>query len=199
MKGILTAVLMAALLLGGCAAQEEAPATLPSETVELPMLGTPGKNVASVILGDIWAQYEQYEKFSVYGGMMERPVPDAPGDLDLERSQGWASRCSFPLGCLALVKQGASLTHLLNEQLFTATTVCVADEEDLSLLADNWRREAQHCHRQTGAPSRLLMMQLGEKYLVVAMGSRSDIALFRQKTTQAYPVVRILYDEPLTC
>ena len=123
MKKCAAVLLVAMLLFSGCGVQQEAPTTIASETVELPILGVPGRNGASVVLGDIWAQYDPQERFAIYGGMMEHPVADAPGELDMGRPMEWTAQCRFPEGCLSLTEQGAAITHLLNEELFMAVAV----------------------------------------------------------------------------
>lgn len=198
MKKRMMAGCCAMLLLCGCAAQEAPPATHASETIELPILGQPGRSIASVVLGDIWAQYEMQERFAVYGGMMEHPVPDAPGDLDLERPEDWAMHCRFPLGCLQMAEQGAAVTHLLSENLFTAVVIRVAEEEDLPVLAENWRRELQNGQWSAVAPERILLAQVAQRYLVMAMGSKEYIRTFRQKLMRAYPAACLAHEEPVT-
>lgn len=192
------AVLLGMLLLSGCTAQPEAPTTVASETVELPILGAPGKNGASVVLGDILAQYDPQERFAIYGGMIGHPVADAPGELDMDRPMEWTVQCRFPVGCLSLAKQGAAITHLLNEELFTAVAVEVTDGQALSVLEKDWRQEVQQGKRQTALPQRLLLAQVGKGYLVMATGSKEYIKTFRQKLLLAYPAAQILSDEPLT-
>lgn len=197
MKRILLVLL--AILLTGCAKENVEPTAKPSETVQLPVLGRPGDSVASVILGDIWAQYEPKERFSVYGGMMTRPVPDAPGDLDLQHPEAWAVHCRFPTGCLQLAQQGAAMTHLLNGSLFTAVAVRVTDTQAQSSLSKDWRYALQHSDWSELPPDRLLLAQVGERYLVMAMGSKGYLRTFRQKLLQAYPTAIITCDEPITC
>ena len=198
MKKCIAAACAAAFLLCGCAAQEAPPVTQPSETVELPILGQPGRSVASVVLSDIWAQYETQERFAVYGGMVEHPVPDAPGDLDMERPEDWTIHCRFPLGCLQMAEQGASVTHLLSENLFTAVVIRVKETNGLSVLENDWRRELQHGQWTAVAPERMLLAEVAERYLVMALGSKAYVHTFRQKLLQAYPNARVVYEEPIT-
>lgn len=197
MKKLLAVLL--AILLTGCANRNAEPTTKPSETMDLPILGEPGDSVAAVVLGDIWAQYEPQERFAVYGGMLTHPVADAPGDLDLQHPEEWAVHCHFPTGCLQLVKQGAAMTHLLNENLFTAVAVQVTDAEAMSSLTGDWRYVLQHSAWAAVAPERLLLAQVGQRYLVMAMGSKENLRTFRQKLLQAYPAAEIVCDEPITC
>ena len=197
MKGLLAAILVI-FLLSGCAAPVEMPTTQPSETVELPYLGAPGRTAASVVLGDIWAQYDAQERFAIYGGMMTHPVPDAPGDLDLERPEQWVMSCRFPVDCLELVEEGAAMTHLLNETLLTAVAVRVRQEQSLLTLLNNWRWEIQHGTRQLATPQRLLLAQVGKRHLVMAAGSREYVRTFRQKLLQAYPSATVVFEESIT-
>lgn len=199
MKRMLVAVGVAAILLSGCATQNAVTTTLPSETVELPILGQPGQSIPAVILGDIWAQYEPQEHFSVYGGMAEHPVPDAPGDLNPEKPEQWAAHCCFPMGCLQLVQEGASMTHLLNENLFTAVVVRVSEESAISTLIKDWRYGLQHGSWSAVVPERLVLAQVAERYLIMAVGSKENMHTFRRKLLQAYPTAKISYDEPITC
>lgn len=198
MKKQVAVICAAVLLLGGCARREIAPKQLPTETVELPSLGQPGKSTAAVVLGDIWAQYEPQERFSVYGGMVEHPVPDAPGDLDMELPEKWAAHLRFPVASLPAAHKGAAITHLLNGSLLTAVVMHVSDGEKLDALAGDWRQEIQHSHWQSPAPERLLLMQTGRQYLVMAMGSKEYVRTFRQKLMQAYPASQVVCEEAIT-
>lgn len=203
MKKWVAAICVAAFLLSGCtedtAPTEQKRADDPSATIELPRLGPPGETVAAIILGDIWAQYEPQERFSVYGGIPELPVADAPGDLKLEQSEKWANRCCYPIAHLDALEQGAALTHLLNETLFTAAVFRLSAVETVPAVLRDWRTEIQRSKWQTVTPERLLLAQVGGRYLVMALGSKAHICTFRQKLTQAYPTARVAYEEPITC
>lgn len=201
MKRLLLAICSAAFLLTGCTGNTPQPATQPrpSETVELPALGAPGETVAAVVLDDIWSQYEPQERFAVYGGIPERPVAEAVGDLDLQLPEKWALRCRFPITCVEKVDQGASLTHLLNETLFHSAVFRLKQSEDAASVLQQWRREMQTSQWPTISPERLLLARVGDRYLVMAMGSKDNISMFRQKLTDAYPAARIFYEEPITC
>lgn len=201
MKRVLLAAWVVLCLLAGCSKNSAPPATQPqaSETVGQPVLGEPGETVAAVILGDIWAQYEAQERFSVYGGVPSRPTPDGPGDLDLQLPEKWLENIRYPINCVDNVDQGACLTHLLNETLFTAAAFRVTDSENAASVLQQWRREVQRSNWSTVAPERLLLAQVGEKYLIMSMGSKNNIQTFRQKLKAAYPTACIFCEEPITC
>lgn len=191
-------LLLVWIFCAGCAAPQMAENTAPTPQSTMPRAGVPGRTGAAHLLERIWAQYEDTERFCVYGGLPEQPVMDAPGDLDMELAMHWAYRYRFPMEHLKSTDHGASLTHLMNEKLLTLAAFHMQQPEKARQLAEDWRWELQHSSWASNRPERLLLAQVEEKYLLMAYGSYAYVRLLQEKLTVAFPSSRILYQEAIT-
>lgn len=153
------------------------------------------KTQAGQILGNIWAQYGDEERFAVYGGAVENSVADAPGDLDMENEEELMSRYLLPEGVLVDVSEGASLVHLMNNNIFTAVAVKTARSPKETAKA--WRDSVQQNRWICGQPDRLLMADVDGDHLLLAFGSEDAMNTFKTKLESAYPQAQILYHEAI--
>lgn len=189
--------LLACSLCAGCTAPKEEETIASTQSANL-KTGQQGRTEAARILQEIWGKYGEAERFSVYGGMMEEPVMEAPGDLDMELAGNWLYRYHFPLEHLQSVDQGAALAHLMNEKLLTVAVFRLQKKEQLRLLADKWRWELQHGQWAGSRPARLLLAQPAGDFLLMAYGSRSNVKLLQEKMLLAFPTGQLLYSEAIT-
>lgn len=142
----------------------------------------------------IWAEYEEEERFAVYGGIPAQPVRDGAGALSMREKEKWAAQFHIPE--TDGVEQGASLSHLLSQRLFTCTVFRVTDTEKMQPLAASWRQGLQESVWVSGPPERMLLVKLRPGYLLLAYGSKEQMERLREKTRCAYPKARVLYSEP---
>ena len=184
------------LTFSGCA-RPMAPETTAPTTATKPRAGLPGQTAASDILKRIWDAYEEQERFAVYGGMMEHPVDNAPGDLDMQLAMLWAPRYRVPLAHLDKLEQGASLCHLMNGNLLTMAVFGLGKSADMATIAWDWRWELQHSYWVAGQPSRLLLAWVEKSFLLMAFGSKEQMQILKEKLLLTCPA-DILYDEPIT-
>lgn len=192
-----SAVLLAlCLMVSGCTRSMTQETTAPTVATK-PRAGIPGQSAASDILKRIWDAYEEQERFAVYGGMMEHPAENAPGDLDMQLAMLWAPRYRVPLAHLDKLEQGASLCHLMNGNLLTVTVFGLAKSADTATIAWDWRWELQHSYWVAGQPSRLLLARAEKSFLLMAFGSKEQMQTLKEKLLLTCPA-DILYDEPIT-
>ena len=184
------------LLCTGCAPAQTQPPTSSTSPVSQ-RISPPGKTNCALLLRDIWNQYDPQEQFSVYGGMQQRPVPEAPGDLDMEEPVLWFSQYCLPAAHQQHILQGASLQHLLSGNLFTAAAFQV-ESDALPAFARDWRAELLSSHWVNGPPQRLLLAQVNQEYLVMAFGSRRHTKSFQRMLLYTYPSAQILCCEPFS-
>ena len=147
------------------------------------------------ILQKIWDLYPENERFAVYGGAVEQSVADAPGDLDLSMTEELTSRYMLPEDQLQALEEGASLVHLMNNNIFTAAVFRV--KEDAQALAKSWRSSIQATRWICGQPDRLILAQPESGYLLMSFGSQDAMTAFKAKLLEAYPAANILYEEAI--
>lgn len=192
-----SAVLLAlCLAFSGCT-RPVAPETSAPTAATKPRAGLPGQTAASGVLKQIWDAYDEQERFAAYGGMMEHPAENVPGDLDMQLAMLWAPRYRVPLAHLDKLEEGASLCHLMNGNLLTATAFRLAENADTAKIAQDWRWELQHSYWVAGQPNRLLLAQVEKSFLLMAFGSRDQVQTLKKKLLLIYKA-DILYDEPIT-
>lgn len=149
------------------------------------------------ILENIWAKYEEDEKFSVYGGALENSVNDAPGALDVTDEEEMTTRYLLPSEMLGKVSEGASLVHMMNNNIFTAVVVKLSNSTEMKTVYENWRDTIQRNQWICGQPDRLLMANVDGSHLLMVFASKEAMDTFKQKMAQAYPQGAILYDEAI--
>ncbi|MBE6960371.1 MAG: hypothetical protein E7448_06590 [Ruminococcaceae bacterium] len=147
------------------------------------------------ILQKIWDQYPENERFAVYGGAVEQSVADAPGDLDMSMTEELTTRYLLPEDQLQMVEEGASLVHLMNNNIFTAAVFRV--KENPENLAKSWRSSIMSTRWICGQPDRLIMARPMEGYLLMAFGSQDAMSAFKNHLTAAFPAAHIVYEEAI--
>ena len=198
----MTIILCLILLLTGCV-------RAPQDTTTKPVITTPGPQPSGTtnpgtvtdtdsvgILEDIWALYEESDRFAVYGGAVEQAVSDAPGALDLTNSEEIISRYLLPEAQLEKVTEGASLVHMMNSNIFTAAVFTLSNGGDAEAVARAWR-DAIHQNRWIcGQPEKLLMCRIGDSILM-AFGNGDAMTQFEAKTGESFPDGQKLYSEAI--
>ena len=147
------------------------------------------------ILQKIWDLYPEGERFASYGGAVENSVADGPGDLDLSMTEELTSRYLLPADRLELLREGASLVHLMNNNIFTAVVFQV--KENVQDLAKSWRSNIQATRWICGQPDRMIIAQPENGYLLMAFGSQDAMTAFKAKLMQAYSGTVMLYEEAI--
>lgn len=149
------------------------------------------------ILQKVWDSYGEEDRFAVYGGSVEMSVSDGPGDLDMTAVEELTTRYLLPQEQLDMVTEGASLVHLMNNNIFTAVVFRLADSAQGKALADSWRNAIRDNRWICGQPDRLLMAQPDEAHILMAFGSQDAMTAFQEKLNAAYPDSQTLYQEAI--
>lgn len=169
--------------------------TLPSEsTIPSQPAGTAETDSAR-ILQKIWDSYADDQKFAAYGGAVEQSVADGPGDLDISTTEELTSRYLLPQEQLNMVDEGASLVHLMNNNIFTAVVFHLSGQNDVKAFADSWRSSVRSTQWICGQPDRMLLAQVEDSHVLLAFGSQDAMSVFQQKLTENYPDSKIFYQE----
>lgn len=147
------------------------------------------------VLQKIWDQYPEDQRFAAYGGAVEQSVSDGPGDLDMSLTEELTTRYLLPEDQLQKVAEGASLVHLMNNNIFTAVVFKV--KEDPTELAKSWRTAIQGTRWICGQPDRMIMAQPVQGQLLMAFGSQEAMDTFRGYLMAAFPEASIVYEEAI--
>lgn len=158
---------------------------------------TEGK-AAVDILTDVWAVYEQDEKFAIAGGDYENMVQDAPGTVDVTDGETLDALLGFPADSAGLIDDAASMMHMMNQNTFTAGVYHVTDADDVQAVADAIKENIKNRQWMCGFPDDLLVYSVGKNFVVAAFGAEEVVDDFEDNLEQVYKSTKTLYDEDLT-
>ncbi|MBE6976478.1 MAG: hypothetical protein E7439_04695 [Ruminococcaceae bacterium] len=177
--------------------EQTKPSTKPTELTVPTMPMGMAESSSAKVLQNIWDKYPEAERFAVYGGAVEQSVADGPGDLDMSVTEELTTRYLLPEAQLGMVKEGASLVHLMNNNIFTAVVFGLADNTDVQGLAKAWRDSIHGTRWVCGQPDRMIMAQLENNHILMAFGSQDAMTAFRGRVAEAYPTAGFLYEEAI--
>lgn len=147
------------------------------------------------ILSAIWNQYGEGDKFAAYGGAVDNAVDNAPGALNMSDSEELTTRYLIPQDQLTAIRAGASLVHMMNNNIFTGVVVTLSENGDMKALYEAWRDTIQGNRWICGQPDRLLMASVDDTHLVMAFGSTEAMNTFTGKLSAAHSSAKVLYNE----
>lgn len=170
------------------------PTTAPTEPTQA--VGTADTSAAQ-LLAKIWAQYGTDQQFASYGGTVEHAVNDAPGDLDMTNTDEITNKYLLPVDQLGAVESGASLVHLMNNNIFTAAAFKLKDSAQVRTVAKALRDNIQKARWLCGQPDELLIAE-ADGHLLMAFAAKENMEIFQQNLNKAFADATILYDEAVT-
>lgn len=149
------------------------------------------------ILTNVWGTYGDDEKFAVAGGDYNNSVMDAPGKFEVSDAESLDAMLGVPVDSAPLIDDAASIMHMMNANTFTAGAYHVADsanqEDFCNKLKDNILNRQWMC----GFPDTLIVVTIGNEYVVSAFGAAEVIDTFKNKLTAEYPMAEIVFEENL--
>ena len=200
---LFTVLLLICTLFTGCRRTQPVDTTgntMPS-TIQTPPsvttkpTGMQGNNTGSrQILEDIWAKYAEDERFAVYGGTVDNSVSDGPGDLDMTNVEELTTAYLLPREQVGSVEEGASMVHMMNNNIFTSAVFKLTNTADEKTLLEAWRDNIQQNRWICGQPDRLLMVKVDDSHMLMAFGSTEAMDTFRGKVSALYPNAKTLFD-----
>lgn len=157
---------------------------------------TDGKT-AQEILKDVWAVYEEEEKFPIIGGDYENMVQDEPGTVNVSDGEALDTLLGFPTDHVKLIDDGASMMHMMNQNTFTAGIYHVTDAADVRTVADAIKENVLNRQWICGFPDELKIFSVGQNFVVTVFGADELTDNFEDHLEKTYESTTLLYDEDL--
>lgn len=157
---------------------------------------TEGKTAVD-ILNDVWASYEEDEKFAIAGGDYETMVQDAPGTVNVSDGETLNALLGFPAESAGLIDDGASMMHMMNQNTFTAGVYHVTSAEDVQAVADAVKENILNRQWMCGFPDDLVVYSVGTSYVAVVFGAEDVVDNFEEELQEVYTSAKVLYEEDL--
>ncbi len=183
MLAMLLAVAMIAAMAVGCTNTKSA-GEVPASALE--------------ILETVWGSYAEEDKFFCMGGDMNNSVDGAPGNFDIQDTDGLTYTLLVPAEQIANIDAAASLVHGMNLNNFTCGVFHMADGADASAFATAMRDAVQGNQWMCGFPEKLVVAVIGGEYVLCAFGINDAMDPFQTNLAAAYPEAVMSYNEAIT-
>lgn len=141
---------------------------------------------ANEILTKVWDTYKEDEKFAAVGGHYESYTDGAPAKYDITKTEDLEAVFCIPAEDIALVDDVASLQHGMNVNNFTAAAYHLKNSEDMQILIDDITNMTMNNQWLCGFPERLIIVTVGDEYIVTAYGNGEIVDNFKSKLLDLY-------------
>ena len=149
---------------------------------------------ANEILTTVWDKFEDEDsdgdmyndKFAVIGGHFENPVDMAPGKYDVSKAEDLEFNLCVPQDAIAKIDDAASMIHMMNANTFTAGAFHVKEAADVTAFVDEVKERTVGNQWMCGFPDQLLIVTIGDNYVVSAFGNADTIKAFKTVLMDEY-------------
>lgn len=149
------------------------------------------------VLEEVWKLYEEDEKFPVMGGGYNQMTENEPGKIEATDAESLQSLLIVPEEAAALIDDAASMVHAMNANTFTSGAFHVKEKGDVETFTESLKEAILNNHWMCGFPEKLMMVQIGEQYVVSAFGNAELLKNFEEHLKEAYPTVKVVVEESL--
>ena len=148
------------------------------------------------LLNTVWKSYSEDDKFPASGGdySEENAKDDAPGKFDVSDSAVLESTLAVPEDSADLLKNAASLTHMMNLNTFTAGAFQLKDSKNADKFAKAMKESIENRRWVCGFPDKFVIIKV-KGYVVSAFGAEDLIDTFKSKTLKAYQDAKVYCEE----
>ena len=161
---------------------------------------------ANEILTTIWAKFEDEDtdgnmyndKFAVFGGHFETPIENAPGKYDVSKAEDLEFNLCVPQSAIARIDDAASMIHMMNANTFTAGAFHVKEAADVTTFVSEIKERTLGNQWMCGFPEQLLIITIGDNYVVSIFGNADTIKEFKAVLMAEYSdVAKAVVEESL--
>lgn len=192
--GIIGLAMMTMLAVAGCGEDKDATTVATTEaTTEAAVEITDSLEIFTTV----WGTYGDEEKFAIAGGDYNNSVMDAPGAFNVSDVESLDAMLGVPADAASYVDDAASMMHMMNANTFTAGAYRVTDAANQQDFCDKLKDNIMNRQWMCGFPDTLIIVSIGDNYVVSAFGNAEIIDTFKTKLTAEYPMSQIVYEESL--
>lgn len=152
---------------------------------------------ATALLSDVWSMYEEADKFPVSGGGYDNMSMEGPGKIDVTQADTLDSLLGVPGEGASMIDDAASMLHMMNANTFTAGAYHLTDASNQQKFEDLLKDNIMNRQWMCGFPETLIIVSVGEEYVVSAFGKADMIETFKTKLQAQYEAAEVIYEENL--
>lgn len=149
------------------------------------------------LLNSVYTLFGEDEKFPATGGdFSSGELIEGAGSFALAEPDMLDNVTGFPAAEIASIDSAATLTHMMNQNTFTAGAFHVVSGTDLAALCEAIRANIQNRMWCCGFPEKLIVATVDD-YVISAFGKEFAISAFTTHLTEAYPTAVIVIEEAI--
>ena len=152
---------------------------------------------ATEILTTVWGTYEEDEMFPAGGGDSENMSMEGPAKFDVSKAEELDFMLNFPGTMADKIDDAASMMHMMNANTFTAGAYHVTAASDVTEVTNAIKDKVMNNHWMCGFPETLIIVQVGDSYLVSSQGNGELIENFKTKLVNTYANAEVVVEESL--
>ena len=150
------------------------------------------------ILTKVWNSYGEEEKFYAAGGHPDAYVEGKPASYNLSKAEDLERTFCIPQESIQLVDDAATLQHSMNINNFSAAAYHLKSASDMQKVVDSIKDMTLNNQWLCGFPEKLIVVSVGDEYLVSAYGNGELITNFENKLSAVYGnAVKVMVKEDL--
>lgn len=149
------------------------------------------------LLNSVYALFGEDEKFPATGGdFSSGELIEGAGSFALAEPDMLDNVTGFPAAEIASIDSAATLTHMMNQNTFTAGAFHVVSGTDMAALSEAIRANIQNRMWCCGFPEKLIVATVDD-HIISAFGKEFAISAFTTHLTEAYPTAVIVIEEAI--
>ena len=147
---------------------------------------------ATELFDKVWTNYTETAGedllFMSMGGDFDNLVDGKPGKFDYTKAEdnGMESQLCISTDAIAMVDDAASLMHGMMVNNFTGAAYHVADKANTQAVVDGIKERTLNNQWMCGFPEKLIVVTVGEDYVISAFGNGMIIDAFKTSVTTVY-------------
>ncbi len=150
---------------------------------------------AQELLTKVWDAHGEDEKFFAMGGHYENPTDGAPGAYDVSKAEDLGVSFCFPAESVSMIDDAATIMHAMNANNFSAAAYHVTDAANVETIVNGIKDNTINNQWMCGFPERLIIVTVGNDYVVSAFGAGDIMSVFESKLTEVYGEAAVIVED----
>ena len=141
---------------------------------------------AADALNQVFAMYEEDEKFMIMGGDANHAVMEEAGQFDTSDADATLATLHVSADLAAKADDVASALHAMNANIFTGVAFHMAEGQDADAFAAELKDSVLATQWMCGFPEKLVIFTVNGEYVLYTVGAADLTENFTTKLTTLY-------------
>ena len=145
------------------------------------------------VINKVWDAYSDEDKFPAGGGSSDNLNSEGPGKFDHTNKEELDATLALPDTLADKIDDAASLTHMMNSNMFTAGVYRLKEGVDAKEFAKEFESTVASRQWLCGFPEKFAVVNTGN-YVIAAYGNKQNIDTFTATATKTLDNATVIAD-----